>query len=61
VSEAGGAARSGVLLGVIIVFMLQQFGYLSLSTLWPEVVLYLAVGAIAGGFVFGLIGRWLAK
>jgi uncharacterized protein (DUF2062 family) len=61
VSEAGGAARSGVVLGVVIVFLLQQLGYLSLSELWPDVILYLALGAIVGGVVFGLIGRWLSR
>lgn len=58
---AGGAASSGVVLGLVVVFLLQQFGYLSLSDLWPGVILYLLLGAILGG-VFGyLVGRQLTR
>lgn len=54
-SGLGSAASSGAVLGAVIVFLLQQFGYFSLSGLVDGIV-YLIVGLVAGGIVGALIG-----
>jgi membrane protein YqaA with SNARE-associated domain len=61
VSDVGEAAGSGVVLGLVVVFLLQQLGWVSLSDLWPGVVLYLVLGAVLGGIVGWLIGRQLSR
>ena len=59
-SGATSAAGSGAVLGAVVVFLLQQFGYLSLSSLtWG--ILYLVVGLLVGGILGGLAGRWLTR
>jgi NhaP-type Na+/H+ or K+/H+ antiporter len=59
-SAASRAAGSGVVLGIIAVLLAQQFGYIELSNIGPT-VLYLVVGAIVGGVVFGLLGWILGR
>ncbi|MGP8077812.1 MAG: hypothetical protein ACLQD8_07235 [Thermoplasmata archaeon] len=59
-SAASNAAGSGAVLGAVVIFLLQQLGYLSLSTLlWG--IIYLVVGLIAGGILGGLIGRVITR
>ncbi len=56
-SAASHGAACGVVLGIVGVIFLQQASYLSLSDLLPAVK-YLAIGAVVGGVVCGVIG-WL--
>jgi len=49
-------AGSGAVLGGVVVLLAQQFGALPLSEPWPAVLWFL-LGALAGGGVFGLVGR----
>lgn len=52
------AASSGAILGIVFVFLVQQFGLLALTDLATSIV-YFAVGAIVGGVIFGL-AAWAA-
>ena len=54
-SAASQGAASGVVVGIVVVLLGQQFGYYSLSELLPAVE-YLLVGAVVGAILFGLIG-----
>jgi hypothetical protein len=56
VSAASGAASSGAVLGIVLVFLAQQFGLLALTGILSS-VLYFAVAAIVGGVVFGVAAR----
>ncbi len=58
-SAASSASASGVVLGLVVVFLLQQFGYIALSSVLTS-VLYLAIGAIVGGALFGGIAVGLS-
>jgi hypothetical protein len=65
VSATGSAAASGVVLGIVLVLLAQQFGLLGLSDL-VHAIEYLVIGAVVGGVVFALIGwalgrRYLAR
>lgn len=51
-SEASSAATSGVVLGIVLVFLLQQFGVISLTSLFTS-ILYFAIAAVIGGVMFG--------
>lgn len=53
---AESTAASGAILGAAVVILFQQFGFLSLSDLWPG-ILWLLLGVLAGGIGFGLVGR----
>jgi hypothetical protein len=53
---ASSTAGSGAILGVAVVLVFQQLGFLALSELWPGLV-WLLAGALAGGIGFGLVGR----
>jgi hypothetical protein len=55
-SAASSAASSGAVLGIVLVFLLQQFGELSLSGILVS-VLYFAVAAIVGGVIFGVAAK----
>ena len=55
-SHASSAASSGAVLGIVLVFLTQQFGWLPLSTLFLS-ALFLAIGAIVGGVVFGVAAK----
>jgi len=60
VSGTTSAAGSGAVLGAVVIFLLQQLGYMSLSTLdWGAV--YLIIGLLAGGILGGLIGWVLTR
>lgn len=52
------AAGSGLVVGVCLVLLGQQFGFLDLSTLVLGLI-YLVVFAVAFAVVFGLLGIWL--
>jgi len=56
VSAASSAASSGAVLGIVIVFLVQQFGWVPLTSIVTSVI-YFAVAAIVGGVVFGLAAR----
>ena len=55
--SATSGAASGVVIGISAVILLQQLGLISLSDLVGGLV-YLLVGALAAGVVFG-VGGWL--
>lgn len=55
-SAASSAASSGAVLGIVLVFLLQQFGVLVLSAIVLS-VLYFAIAAIVGGVIFGVAAR----
>jgi hypothetical protein len=57
-SAASRAASSGAVLGIVLVFLMQQFGLLALTGIVAS-VLYFAVAAILGGVVFG-VAAWAA-
>lgn len=50
------AASSGAVLGIVIVFLLQQYGLLALNGLL-ESVLYFVIAAVVGGVAFGAAAR----
>lgn len=51
-SAASSAAASGVVLGIVLVFLLQQFGFLELSGIVLS-LLYFVIAAVVGGAIFG--------
>ncbi len=52
------AAGSGLVVGLCLVFLGQQFGFLDLSTLVTGLI-YLVAFAVVFAIVFGLLGAWL--
>lgn len=59
-SATSRGAECGVVIGVAIVLLAQQFGYLSLSDLVPAIEALL-VGGIVGGVLFALLGWGLGR
>ena len=59
-SAASHGAGCGVVLGIVLVVLFQQLGYLDLSDLVPTLE-YLIVGAVIGGIFGGLIGWVLGR
>lgn len=64
-SATGSGAAAGVVLGLCLVLLAQQLGYLGLSDLVRGIE-YLVVGAVIGGILFAIIGwalgrRYLAR
>ncbi len=57
-SAGGSAAGSGLVVGLCLVFLGQQFGFLDLSSLVTGLI-YLIVFAVVFAVVFGLVGVWL--
>ncbi len=55
-SATSSATSSGVVLGIVLVFLAQQLGFLALSDLVTS-ILYFAVGAIVFGVIFGIAAR----
>lgn len=53
-------ASAGVVIGLVVVLLAQQFGYLDLTNL-VSAILYLVIGAVLGGVLFGLMGWGLGK
>jgi len=54
------AAGSGAVLGAVVVFLVQQLGYVSLSSFTTGLI-YVVIGLLAGGILGGLIGRALTR
>jgi hypothetical protein len=52
------AAGSGLIVGLCLAFLGQQFGFFDLSTLLTGVI-YLVAFAVVFAAVFGLFGVWL--
>lgn len=59
-SAASQGAGSGVVIGLVLVLLLQQFGSLDLSDLIPAIE-YLLIGGVIGGILGGLIGWALGR
>lgn len=59
-SATGSGAGCGVVLGIVLVLLAQQFGILSLSALATGIE-YLVIGAIVGGVLGAVIGWGLGK
>lgn len=57
-SAGGSAAGSGLVVGLCLVFLGQQFGFIDLSSLVTG-ILFLVVFAVIFAVVFGLLGVWL--
>ena len=55
-SAASSAAPSGVVLGIVLVFLLQQFGWLPLSSLLPSLIDFV-IAAVVGGVIFGVAAK----
>jgi NhaP-type Na+/H+ or K+/H+ antiporter len=53
-------AGCGVVLGIVLTVLAQQFGFLELSNL-SSVLLYLIVGIIIGAVLGGLVGYLLGR
>ncbi len=51
---------AGIVLGIVVVVLGQQFGYYSLSDLLTA-VLYLVIGMVVGGALFAVIGMALGR
>ncbi|MGD0250567.1 MAG: hypothetical protein ABSB97_06760 [Thermoplasmata archaeon] len=51
---------AGIVFGIVVVLLGQQFGYLSLSQLTPA-ILYFVIAIVVGAVVFGLIGMALGR
>jgi hypothetical protein len=60
VSATSSGAASGVVLGIVLVLLAQQLGFLGLSVLMRAIV-YLVIGAVVGGVLCALIGWALGK
>ncbi|MGC2288864.1 MAG: hypothetical protein WA688_03295 [Thermoplasmata archaeon] len=52
------AAGSGLVVGLCLVFLGQQFGFFDLSSLVIGII-YLVAFAVVFAVVFGLVGVWL--
>jgi hypothetical protein len=52
------AAGSGLVVGLCLVFLGQQFGFFDLSGLVTGII-YLVAFAVVFAVVFGLVGTWL--
>ena len=52
-SHMSTAVGSGIVLGIVLVFLLQQFGLLALTSLFPTVV-YFVAAVVIGALAFGL-------
>jgi len=59
-SAGSHGAGSGVVLGIVLVVLFQQLGYLDLSDLVPTLE-YLLIGGVIGGILGGLIGWVLGR
>ena len=59
-SAASHGAGCGVVLGIVLVVLFQQFGYLDLSDLVPTLE-YLIIGGVVGGVLGALIGWGLGR
>jgi len=59
-SAASSAASSGAVLGIVLVFLLQQFGVLALSDIITS-ILYFAIAAVVGGVLFGISARMAGR
>lgn len=57
-SAGSSAAGSGFVVGLCLVFLGQQFGFLDLSSLVTGLI-YLVAFAVVFAIVFGLLGAWL--
>ena len=58
---AGGAsgAASGAVLGLALILLIQQFGYLDFSSTLLNGLVYILVFVIAFGVIFGVVGKVL--
>ncbi|MGA9839634.1 MAG: hypothetical protein WBE40_08405 [Thermoplasmata archaeon] len=59
-SAASQGVGCGVVLGIVLVLLAQQFGFVSLSGL-AAAIEYLVLGAIVGAILFGIIGWALGR
>ena len=59
-SAASHGAGCGVVLGIVLVVLFQQLGYLDLSDLVPTLE-YLIIGGVIGGILGALIGWALGR
>ncbi|MGA7924297.1 MAG: hypothetical protein WCA77_10020 [Thermoplasmata archaeon] len=57
-SAATRAASSGVVIGIVVVILGQQLGWIDFTqTIGAS--LQILIGAVVGGVVFGLLGVWI--
>ncbi len=54
------AGASGLILGLVVIFLGQQFGFVDLTNFVGSIEQLLIAAAI-GGIVFGLLGIWLGR
>ncbi len=59
-SATSAGTSSGVVLGIALVLLGQQFGYYSLSDLIPAIE-YILIAAVIGGLVGAVIGYALGR
>ena len=55
-SAASSAAGSGAVLGIVLVFLAQQFGLIALSSIVTSLI-YFVVAAVVLGLAFGLAAK----
>lgn len=53
-------AGSGLVVGICLVFLGQQFGFFDLSSLLLGIV-YLVAFAVVFALLFGIVGAWLGR
>ncbi len=59
-SAVSSAAGSGVVLGIVLVFLVQQFGFLGLTDLLVSLLYFALVAALCGiicGFAASVVAR----
>jgi uncharacterized membrane protein YjjB (DUF3815 family) len=59
-SAASSAGAAGAVIGLVVVLLLQQLGYLIFTTLFVP-ILDLAIGAVVGAILFGIVGWGLGR
>lgn len=59
-SSLGHGIGCGVVFGIVVVLLGQQFGLFELSSLWGSLT-DLLLGALVGGLLFGVIGYQLGR
>jgi ABC-type Fe3+-siderophore transport system permease subunit len=60
VSATSSGAGAGVVFGIVVVLLAQQFAYLDLNPLITALT-YVIIGAVIGGLIFGAVGWALGR
>jgi multisubunit Na+/H+ antiporter MnhB subunit len=64
VSATSSGLSCGIVLGIVVVLLLQQFGYLdltSLSNALVDLIIAMVIGAVLGALIGWVLGRHYLK